>query len=148
MEQKAYLTQLEESGYPRQIREFAMARCAPSFWSSQEPGQPAKIVHNGTITYGGTGQRDLGVTNAHVYRQYQKDSAELPDVEAQFGSSTIYPEQRLIDRHAKLDLATLDVPKLFLGSNNAGKNTIDRLAGHPPDSRLASWSSTVAIPVR
>ena len=47
-EQKAYLRQLEESGYLKQIREFAMARCAPFFWSSQEQGQPPKLLHNGT----------------------------------------------------------------------------------------------------
>jgi len=120
-EQKAYLHQLEEVGYLKQIREFAMARCAPFFWSTQEAGQPAKLLHNGTITYVGTGQKDLGITNAHVFSQYEKDRAELPDVEAQFGGSTIYPEQRLIDRNTKLDLATLDVPKLFLDSNTSGK---------------------------
>jgi hypothetical protein len=55
----------------------------------------------------------------------------LPDVEAQFGGSTIYPEQRLIDRESKLDLATLNVPKLFLDSNVAGKQH-NRLPGWPP----------------
>lgn len=130
-EQKAYLRELEASGYLKQIREFAMARCAPFFWSSQEPGQPAKIVHNGTITYVATGQRELGITNAHVYNQYEKDRAALSDIEAQFGGSTIYPEQRLIDRNAKLDLAALDVPKLFLDSNLAGKKH-NRPPGWPP----------------
>jgi hypothetical protein len=71
-EQKAYLRQLEESGYLNQIREFAMARCAPFFWSSQEPGQPPKLLHNGTITYVATGQRELGITNAHVFNHMRR----------------------------------------------------------------------------
>lgn len=70
-----YLRQLEESGYINRLREFGMARYAPFFWSSQEPDQPPKLLHNGTITYVGTGQRDLGMTNAHVYDQYLKDRA-------------------------------------------------------------------------
>lgn len=130
-EQKAYLRKLDESGYLNQIREFAMARCAPFFWSSQEHGQPPKLLHNGTITYVATGQRELGITNAHVFNSYEKDRAEQPDVEAQFGGSTIYPEQRLIDRTLPLDLATLDVPKLFLDSNPSGKKH-NRPVGWPP----------------
>src|SRR5688572_10776555 len=85
--------ELQLGCYLKQIREFAMARCAPFFWSRQEPGQPAKIVHNGTITYIATGQREVGITNPHVYNQHEKDRAALPEFEAQFGGSTIYPEQ-------------------------------------------------------
>jgi hypothetical protein len=58
-EQKGYLRQLEESGYLEQIREFARARCAPSFWSSQESHNRRSC--GTTITYVGTGQRDLPV---------------------------------------------------------------------------------------
>src|SRR5687767_2048468 len=130
-QQKAYLAKLEESGYLKQIREFAMARCAPFFWSSKEKGTPAKLLHNGTITYVATGQRELGITNTHVYNQYEQNRAQLPGVEAQFGGSTIYPEQRLIGRNAILDLATLDVPKIFLDSNLSNKKH-NRPAGWPP----------------
>ena len=117
----AQVQRLEDSGYLNQIREFAMARSAPFFWSRQPPNQDPELLHNGTITYVATGQKELGVTNVHVYNQYLADRANGPDVEAQFESSTIYPEQRLVDLSNELDLATLDVPKIFLESSFAGK---------------------------
>ena len=65
--QKAAFRQLEESGYIPQLRAFAMARCVPFFWGTQEPGKPARILHNGTICYVNTGQRHIGITASHVY---------------------------------------------------------------------------------
>ena len=45
----------------KQIREFAMARCVPFFWSSQESDNRRSCGTNATITYVGTGQRDFPV---------------------------------------------------------------------------------------
>lgn len=128
-EQKEGFRKLEAAGYLNSIREFAMARSAPFFWSSQEKGHEPKLLHNGTITYVATGQQELGVTNAHVYNQYVKDLAEQPGVEAQFGGNTIYPEKKLLAKDDKLDVAMLHVSKVFLDSS---KN-------HKVHNRPASW---------
>ena len=94
-----------------------MMRCVPFFWSTQQSGAPARVLHNGTICYVDTGQRQIGITNNHVYQQYIDDLANFPDVEAQFNGNTIRSEARLIDRNAELDLATLDVPAIFVSSS-------------------------------
>jgi hypothetical protein len=128
-EQKAAFQKLEDSGYLPRLREFAMSKCAPFFWSSQEAGQPPKILHNGTICYVRTGQRDIAITANHVYQKYLDDLERFPSVEAQFGGSTIYPERRLIDRDARLDLATFDVPEVFV---TAGAKAYHTPASWPP----------------
>ena len=109
--------ELEKSGYLKQVREFAMATCVPFFWSTQQAGASAHILHNGTVCYVDTGERQIGITNNHVYQQYIDDLASIPDVEAQFNGNTIRPETRLIDRNKELDLATLDVPAIFVSSS-------------------------------
>jgi hypothetical protein len=61
MKNRRRVPELEKSGYLKQVREFAMARCVPFFWSSQELGQPPRLLHNGTICYVDTGQRKIGI---------------------------------------------------------------------------------------
>lgn len=124
--QKAGFRELEKSGYLKQVREFAMARCVPFLWSTQEAGQPPRLLHNGTICYVDTGQRQIGITNNHVYQQYIEDLANFTNIEAQFNGNTIKPETRLIDRNEELDLATLDVPVIFVSSSTR------RLMHHKP----------------
>lgn len=131
--QKAKFRELEAAGYLNGIREFAMARSAPFFWSAQMEGPNPRLLRNGTITYVATGQQELGVTNAHVYDTYIEHRAEHGnDCEAQFGGNTIYPEQRLIDRHKDLDLTTLNVPKVFLDSGKGDWKQHNRPASWPP----------------
>jgi len=130
---KAKFKELEDAGYLNGIREFAMARSSPFFWSAQMEGPNARLLRNGTITYVATGQVELGITNAHVYDAYIEHRAEHgADCEAQFGSNTIYPEQRLIDRHKDLDLTTLNVPKVFLDSSKDDWKQHNRPASWPP----------------
>ena len=95
---KAHGEHWERIGYLPALREFAMARCAPFFWSAGQ-GRSVRLLHSGTICYVNTGKRHIGITADHVYRQYLADLQEFPDVEAQFNGNTIRPEQRLIDRH-------------------------------------------------
>jgi hypothetical protein len=134
--QKEGFRELEKSGYLKQVREFAMARCVPFFWSTQESGQPPRLLHNGTICYVDTGQRKIGITNDHVYQQYLEDLANFPDVEAQFDGNTIKPETRLIDRNKDLDLATFDVPAIFVSSST--RNLVHHMpAGWPPSHAIS-----------
>jgi hypothetical protein len=73
----------------------------------------------------------LRITNNHVYQQYVDDLANIPNVEAQFNGNTIKPETRLIDRNKDLDLATFDVPSIFVSSST--RNLVHhKAAGWPP----------------
>jgi hypothetical protein len=132
-QQKTYVRKLQESGYLSQLRQFAMARCAPFFWSMQEPGKPPALLHNGTICYVRTGQRDIGITANHVYQglpySYLTEFVTMPSVEAQFGGSTIYPETRFIDATNPLDVATFSVPEVFV---HAGYKSLHSPSGWPP----------------
>ena len=134
--QKAAFRELEKSGYLKPAREFAMARCVPFFWSTQQAGQPPRILHNGTICYVDTGQRQIGITNYHVLQQYIGDVAMFPNVVAQFNGNTIEPESRIIDQNKKLDLATLDVPAIFVSSST--RNLMHHKPANWPPPPVAS----------
>jgi hypothetical protein len=48
---------------------------------------------------------------------YLAEKAEYDEVECQFGGSTVNPEDRLIARSDKYDLATFDVPEVFVSAS-------------------------------
>ncbi len=103
--------------------------CAPFWWSSLGPGAPPTICGNGTICFINTGERHIGVTADHVCASYLTDKRNRPKVECQFGSNTIDPEARLIERSELLDLATFDVPEVFV---SAGDHYFHNAAKWPP----------------
>ena len=127
--QKDAFDKLEASGYLNVLRKTAMSFCVPFYWSATIAGE-LKILHSGTITYLDTGEKKIGITADHVYQQFLDDMQTYPDVECQFGGSTIYPQTRLIDRNAELDVATFDVPLVFV---SAGHRSIHRPLKWPPD---------------
>jgi len=90
--------------------------CAPFWWSIGIGNQPATILNNGTICYVNTGTCELGITANHVYQKYLVDLEEHgPDaVECQFGGSTISPEKHAVAQSRKRDLATFQIPEVFV----------------------------------
>ena len=116
---EARLDLLQVSGYLPVFERMVRSMCAPFWWSSTEPGQSPVVRGNGTICFINTGTKHLGITADHVYQGYLNDKEKYPDVECQFGSNTINPETRLIDRspEIELDLATFDVPEVFLSAS-------------------------------
>ena len=132
--QKAAFKKLEDSGYLKSIREFAMARCAPFFWTFEPGGDQPVRFRNGTICYVDTGEKTLGITANHVYTgepSYLSDlEAYNGSVHAQFGGNTIYPEKRFIAGDKKLDIATFDVPPVFVSASEV--KVIHKPATWPP----------------
>jgi hypothetical protein len=114
--QKDGFDHLEKRGYLPKLRELAMNMCAPFFWSSQPDDGPLTVLHNGTICFVRTPNRGIGITANHVYQEYLADLQHHPNVEAQFGGNTIRPERQIIDFDDNLDLATFDVPDVFIGA--------------------------------
>ena len=68
---------MERAGYLPAMRQLALSLCAPFWWHGQGGDGPYRILHNGTICYVHTGERVIGVTADHVYRQYLKDKAQV-----------------------------------------------------------------------
>ena len=92
---------------------LAQCMCAPFWWSVATPEDAVdQILHNGTICYIDTSSRRIGITANHVYKKYlaDKEAHDAEAIECQFGSSTIYPERRVIDASEKWDIATLISP--------------------------------------
>src|SRR5687767_4627401 len=124
-----------KKAYLQLVSNLAESMCAPFWWSVAVHGdQKATILHNGTICYINTGTRSIAVTANHVYQQYLKDlqTHGAPAIECQFGSSTIYPERHAIAQSFRFDIATFDVPEVFV---NAARNmkTQHHALAWPPD---------------
>ncbi len=105
------------------FRSILMESCAPIFW--YRPGAP--VLHNGTMTVVRTPSRLLGVTAAHVIRQYQVDHSEEP-VRLQL-MNALWSVPEVLAISDKLDVATLALPETILPG--LGK-TITPLSNWPP----------------
>lgn len=110
---------LHAAGYLGQFSNMAMNMCVPFWWSSGPQGR-AQVRQNGTLCYVNTGTRRIGITADHVYAGYLADREAWGEVECQFGGSTVIPEDRLIARSETYDLATFDVPEVFVSASFRG----------------------------
>jgi hypothetical protein len=109
--------------------------CAPFWWSVGDTrDSTGRILHNGTICYVDTGSRQVGITANHVYQKYLDDLERYgaDAIECQLGSSTIYPERRMIARSKKLDIATFDVPAVFVSASTQRPKTHHHAIQWPP----------------
>jgi hypothetical protein len=109
--------------------------CAPFWWNIKTDGdERARILNNGTICYVNTGTKGLGITAFHVLEKYlahiEKHGAVA--IECQFGSSTISPEKRVIAKTNVLDLATIDVPEVFVTAGNRSLKSQHHPLAWPP----------------
>lgn len=121
---------LHAAGYLQQFSGMAMNMCVP-FWLSSGPQGGAKVRQNGTLCYFNTATRRIGITADHVYAGYLADKEAYDEVECQFGGSTVNPEDRLIARSQKYDLATFDVPEVVVSPASGSSTTTMRCSGRP-----------------
>jgi hypothetical protein len=54
-------------------------------------------------------------------------------IECQLGGSTLYPETRLIDQSAHLDIATLDIPAVFVDASLGSRRNYHYPVNWPPE---------------
>jgi hypothetical protein len=127
---------LHAAGYLQQFSNMAMNMCVPFWWSSGPRGG-AQVRQNGTLCYVNTGTRRIGITADHVYAGYLVDKAQHEEVECQFGGSTVNPEDRLIARSERYDLATFDVPEVFVSASFRTSTTTTPCSGRRTRFRLA-----------
>jgi hypothetical protein len=114
--QKAAFDALHRAGYLHEVGEM-LRHMNVAFWWSGIVNGDVQILNNGTMCYVDTGTRKIGVTADHVYAKYLEQKATVDSVELQLGENTINIEPRLIDRDSRLDLATFDVPEVFVTAN-------------------------------
>ena len=109
--------------------------CAPFWWSVAKPEDTAaRILHNGTICYVDTGSRRIGITASHVYIEYlaDKENHGAEAIECQFGDSTIYPEKHVIADSERWDIATFDLPDVFVGGAIRNRKSYHHAVRWPP----------------
>ncbi len=122
--------------YRAAMSKLAESMCAPFWWSiAEEAGTTARILNNGTICYLDTGTHKIGVSANHVYRRYLDHVAQHGSaaIECQLGGSTIYPERRLIEQSEKWDIATFEIPEVFVGASARNPKTHHRAPKWPPE---------------
>ena len=113
---KDAIDRLKQVGYLDVVSKMVEGMCAPFSWSEQSGDSPAEVLGNGTICYVDTGTRRIGVSASHVYETYVEHLKTHDNVECQFGENTIRPETRLIEYDSALDLATFDIPEVFVAT--------------------------------
>ena len=63
------------------LREHMLSLCSPLWWESERN----VVVHSGSMCVVKTPKAVFGITNNHVFEQYQKDKANMKDVFCQLG---------------------------------------------------------------
>jgi hypothetical protein len=124
-----------ESVYLSVLSDSVQSMCAPFWWNVKRPEDTtAQILHNGTICYVNTGSREIGITANHVYQTYLDDLERygVQAIECQFGSSTIYPERRAIAQSKRLDIASFDIPAVFVSAATGLSKTHHHAIQWPP----------------
>ena len=106
----------ERAGYLPALSSIAKAMCVPFWWHGRDHSGGYSILYNGTVCFLDTGSRRIAFTADHVLAQYIADIERDSEVVCQFGSATVAPETRIIDRNPNLDLATIDVSDVLVGS--------------------------------
>jgi hypothetical protein len=134
-------------------RRILMDCCVPIFWFRLDVKQ-AVIAHNATLTIVQTAKSLLGVTAAHVFRQYLTDLKAAP-LRLQLGNEVVEDlRDRVIDVSDRLDIATFafDEPLVRrLGRTPLGawpprppqEDKGIMIAGYPAVERIESKDFTV-----
>jgi hypothetical protein len=105
-------------GYLPVMRQLIMRMATPFWWHGLDADGTYRVLHNGTLCVFHTGVCQLGVTADHVYAGYLRDKDRYSAFSCQFGGATVEPEKWLIDRNAKADLATFQIPAVILAPAN------------------------------
>jgi len=92
-------------------RDILKKSCAPFYWHLPN----GQCLNNGTMTFLRTPKKLLGVTAEHVLRSYEKCANDQKILRLMNAYITDLPD-RIIDRSATLDLATIEIDEIILKS--------------------------------
>lgn len=116
---RAALDQAERNGYLRALRAQARAVCVPFWWHGYSDDGQYRILRNGTASFIDTGSQRMAVTADHVLAQYLADQRRDQQIVCQFGSATVDIASRVLDRDAEVDVATIEVSEVLVGTTGA-----------------------------
>lgn len=114
--EKLAIDNAERAGYLPALRSQARAVCVPFWWHGVAENGAYKILNNGSVTFVDTGVRQFAVTADHVVAGYLAALAQNRTITCQLGGSTFELGNRLIDRDARLDIATFEVSEPLVGA--------------------------------
>jgi hypothetical protein len=97
----------------QRLFDIALTMSVPFWWHGPTPDDP-EIYNNGSLCLLDTGERVIGVTAWHVHEAYLARLALRKLFVCQFGGVTVFPEQILIDKNERLDLATFNLSAVVL----------------------------------
>lgn len=113
----------------KEYRKILMGCCAPLYWYRRGIKNPP-IAHNGTLTIARTPKALLGITAAHVVRQYSTDVQTHPHQFQIMNELVDDFQERLIDVSDKLDIATVALDEDLL--KRLGKTPLGEWPAWPP----------------
>ena len=91
--------------YGREIANIARDYTSAIYWISPKKQK----INNGSIFFLDFGNGPFAVTADHVYQGYLDSKADDPSTKCQIGNIVFSPQERLIDRDTKIDVATFSV---------------------------------------
>jgi hypothetical protein len=104
---KEWALALLAAGYGRQLQGAAYFLTAPLCWV--DLNSPSPVFNNGSIFFLDCGHGSFAVTADHVYRGYLARKQDEPGLVCQIGRLPFRPDERLIDRDERLDVATFHI---------------------------------------
>lgn len=113
----------------KEYRKILMGCCAPIYWYRRDIENP-RIAHNGTLTIARTPKTLLGITAAHVVKQYAADIETHPYQLQIMNESVDDLMKRMIDVSEKLDIATMALDEDLL--KRLGKTPLGEWPAWPP----------------
>src|SRR3954468_8699786 len=103
------MRELGRLGILPSIEQTAKEFTAPFYWYNPDQTHGFRTVGGGTICFVKTSNRLLGVSAAHIRREWGKVVTATPWFGCQIGGHTFRPDERVIDIDDRADLVTYDL---------------------------------------
>jgi hypothetical protein len=128
---KEHALALLAAGYGRELQEASYRLTAPLCWAN--PGVASPAFNNGSIFFLDCGHGPFAVTADHVYAGYLRRKQEEPGLVCQIERLAFQPEERLIDRDERLDVATFHITESEIERTTKWLHQPERWPPSPPE---------------
>ena len=120
----------------QEFARFPLRFCAPVLWGANPLKASNSKVTNGTVSLLRLGDRNLGITCAHVLKGFRDARSQDGSVIFQIGNARLEILERVIDEKEKLDLAILDLDDISLDDMRIGKELqfFEQPGAWPPEN--------------
>ena len=122
-QQRAALRPYVESGFLGIVEKLAKEMTAPFWWSDPTVVEEMRQIQGGTMCFVHTGKQLLGVTAAHIHREFETKKTRQPALHCQVGGHTFEPEKYLFDIDDDLDIAVYHISEVQVAAARAHIHT-------------------------